>query len=266
MISWWPYVEDRVDHELVEKTARWACVEAIDSGVTTFVDILEGPNSIPGALNIEKKVLEKAGVRGYLTFEACQRQSEENAQLGLKENYDFCKENNLVQGLMSIHTLFTGDEGFVMQAKKMADEIGADIHIHMSESVFEPNWCIDKYGKRTVEVYEDFGFLDENVLASQAVQLTPQEIEIIAKRKTRLVLMPLSNCEVGGGVIPILDYLENDIKVGIGSDGYINNFFEVMRGAFLIHKAYRQDPQVMPADAVYKMATSLGGDVLKEEI
>ena len=36
-----------------------------------------------------------------------------------------------------------------------------------------------------------------------------------------------------------------------------------MRGAFLIHKAYRQDPQVMPADAVYKMATNLGGDVLK---
>ena len=65
-------------------------------------------------------------------------------------------------------------------------KIGVDIHMHMSKSVFEPNWCIDKYGKRTVEVYEDFGFLDENVLASQAVQLTPQEIEIIAKRKTIL--------------------------------------------------------------------------------
>ena len=60
-------------------------------------------------------------------------------------------------------------------------------------------------------------------------------------------------CEVGSRVVLILDYLENDIKVGIGSDGYINNFF----------KAYRQDPQVMPADAVYKMATSLSGDVLK---
>ncbi|AMP20858.1 hypothetical protein AZF37_06460 [endosymbiont 'TC1' of Trimyema compressum] len=74
-----------------------------------------------------RKTLEEAGVRGYLTFEACQRQSEENAQLGLKEDYDFCKDNNkdnsLVQGLMSIHTLFTGDEGFVMQSKKMADEI-----------------------------------------------------------------------------------------------------------------------------------------------
>ena len=34
-------------------------------------------------------------------------------------------------------------------------------------------------------------------------------------------------------------------KVGLGTDGYINNFFEVMRGAFLIHKADRKDPQIM---------------------
>lgn len=266
---WWPYVEDRIDHNMVEKTTRWACVEAIDSGVTTFLDILEGPNSIPGALDIEKKVLEEAGVRGILCFEACQRQSEENAQLGLKENYDFCKANNkddnLVQGIMSIHTLITGDEDFVMGAKKMADELGTDIHMHMSESVFEPNWTMEKYGKRTVEVYEDFGFLDENVLASQGVQLTQKEIDIVAKNKMRIVHMPLSNCEVGGGFAPIPEYLEAGIDVGIGSDGYINNFFEVMRGAFLVHKAHKQDPQVMPADVVYKMATSMGADALKRD-
>lgn len=264
---WWPYVEDRIDHDLVEKTTRWACVEAIDSGVTTFVDILEGPNSIPGALELEKKVIEEAGVRAVLTFEACQRQSEENAQLGLKENYDFCKNNNkddaLVQGIMSIHTLFTGDEKFVMQGKAMADELGTDIHMHMSESVYEPNWCLEKYGKRTVEVYRDFGFLGENVLASQAVQLSPEEIALVKDSGMRLVHMPLSNCEVGGGVAPIPEYLENGITVGIGSDGYVNNFFEVMRGAFLIHKAYKQDPQVMPAESVYKMATSMGADALK---
>lgn len=264
---WWPYVEDRIDHKLVETTTRWACVEAIDSGVTTFLDILEGPNSIPGALNIEKKVLEEAGVRGYLTFEACQRQSEENAEIGLQENYKFCQENNkdnsLVQGLMSIHTLFTCDQEFTMKAKRMAEELGADIHMHMSESVFEPNWCLEHYGKRTVDIYNEYGFLDENVLASQAVQVEPAEIKVLAEKKVRLVHMPLSNCEVGGGVAPIPDYLENGIKVGIGSDGYINNFFEVMRGAFLIHKAYRQTPMVMDAETVYKMATSMGADALK---
>ena len=30
---WWPYVEDRVDHDLARITTRWACVEMIDSGI-----------------------------------------------------------------------------------------------------------------------------------------------------------------------------------------------------------------------------------------
>jgi len=46
--------------------------------------------------------------------------------------------------------------------------------------------------------------------------------------------------------------------VGLGSDGYITDFFEVMRGAFLIHKAHRQDPRVMPASLVWRLATEGG--------
>jgi cytosine/adenosine deaminase-related metal-dependent hydrolase len=38
--------------------------------------------------------------------------------------------------------------------------------------------------------------------------------------------------------------------------------FEVMRGAFLIHKAYRQDPRVMPANEVWRLATEGGAQAL----
>lgn len=263
---WWPYVEDRLDHELVEKTTRWACVEMIKSGITTFMDVLEGPNSIPGALEVERRVVEEAGLRGILTFEACQRMSKENGQLGLKENADFVKKynqpGNLVQGMMSIHTLFTADKEYVVQAKEMARELGCDIHMHLSESVYEPNWTMEKYGKRPVDIYDELGYLGPNVVASQGVQLEPHEIDIIADRGARLVHMPLSNCEVGGGVAPVPDLLAKGIKIGLGTDGYVNSFFEVMRGAFLIHKAYRQDPQVMPAKDVYRMATDLGAEAL----
>ena len=66
--------------------------------------------------------------------------------------------------------------------------------------------------------------------------------------------MPLSNCEVGGGIAPIEKMLEAGMTVGLGTDGYVNNFFEVMRGAFLIHKkGYHKDPQAMPARKVYRM-------------
>jgi 5-methylthioadenosine/S-adenosylhomocysteine deaminase len=263
---WWPYIEDRIHHEQVEITTKWACVELIKSGTTSFLDVLEGPNSVPGALEIEKGIIEKAGLRARLCFEACQRVSEENAQIGLKENADFVRNNNkpgnLVQGLMSIHTLFTGDKDFVKQAAAMAKELDCDIHMHLSESVYEPNWTLDKYGKRPVEIYEELGYLAPNVVASQGVKLTDSELDTVAKRGARLVHMPLSNCEVGGGFAPVPGMLERGIKVGLGSDGFINSFFEVMRGAWLVHKAHHEDPQIMPAKDVYNMATALGAEAI----
>ena len=263
---WWPCVEDRMDPELAGVTTKWACVEMIESGVTSFMDILEGPNAIPGVLNAEKKVVAEAGLRGFLSFEACERMSPENGELGLRENIDFAKAENgpdaLVQGMLSIHTLFTCSREYVKKAKALCNEAGCKMHMHLSESVFEPNWCMEHYGKRTVEVYDELGILDENVLASQLVKVDDNEIAILAKRGVKGVSMPLSNCEVGGGVAPVGKMIDAGMTVGLGTDGYVNNFFEVMRGAFLIHKAYLEDPQAMPAKLVYRMATELGADAL----
>ena len=266
---WWSYVEDRMNHELVAATTKWACVEMIDSGVTSFIDILEGPNSIPHALEIEREIVEEAGLRGKLSFEACERVSKEKAKLGLEENISFIKRHNnkgnLVEGINSIHTLFTCSPEFVTAAKKMSDECGAQIHMHLSESCFEPNWCRDNVGKTPVEIYEELGYLDSNVLASQVVQVSDKELDILAKNNVAAVSMPISNCEVGGGFAPISKMLDRGMTVGLGTDGYVNNFFEVMRGAFLMHKANQQNPQVMPAETVYKMATSMGAKAIKND-
>lgn len=259
---WWPCVEDKLNHELAQVTARWACVEMIESGITAFVDILEGPNSIPGALEAERRVIEEAGLRGRISFEACERVSKENGQLGLKENIDFVKNHNkegeLVQGLNSIHTLFTCSREFIKEAKILSHDNGCMTHMHLSESVYEPDWCEKNYKKTPVEVYQELGYLDENVLASQVVQVSDNELDILAKYKVKVVSMPLSNCEVGGGFAPVTKMLERGMTVGLGTDGYVNNFFEVMRGAFLVHKANQKNPMVMPARTVYEMATSMG--------
>jgi len=226
------------------------------------VDVLEAPNAIPRALEIEREVAQAAGLRAILTFEACQRISAENAALGLRENADFVRAHNRddssVRGMMSIHTLFTCDPDFVRAAKRLALELDCDIHMHLSESVFEPDWCMRRYGKRPVEVYDELGFLDGRVLASQCVQVLPGELDLLAERGVRAVHMPLSNCEVGGGVAPVSDMLRRGMRVGLGSDGYVNNFFEIIRGAFLIPKAHFQSTTVMPAKDVYGMATALG--------
>ena len=266
---WWPYIENRITPELAALTAQWSCAEQLDSGVTTQFDILEAPNAIPGGLEAEAEAIRKVGMRSILTFEACERMGKENGQVGLKENADFIKHHagdDLITGAMSIHTLFTCPPDYVKQGRAMARELGAKFHMHLSESVFEPNWCAEHMdGKRPVLIYDELGCLDKDVIASQVVQVNQEEIDAMGRSGATAVSMPLSNCEVGGGIAPVTELLEAGVQVGLGTDGYINNFFEVMRGAFLIHKANRQDPQAMGARQVYRMATDMGARALGME-
>lgn len=260
---WWPYVEDRLNHDLVRICTALACTEMIKSGVTAFSDILEAPYAIPGALVAEAEVVESAGLRGVLAFEATERAGEKIAALGIDENEEFIRwartrSHGLLDGMMCVHTTFTCSPSYLRKSKKKAQALGAMSEMHLSESRFEPEICKSRYGKLPVEVYREIGFLDGDVLASQCVKVTDEEIEMLSQAGVKISHMPLSNCEVGGGIAPIPSMLERGLTVGIGTDGYITDFFQVMRGTFLIHKAAQESPQVMPARIVFDMATRRG--------
>lgn len=259
---WWPLVENALDHEMIAAATDWVCAEMLRSGITSFYDCLEAPYAIPDALLAQKEVVEQHGMRGILSFEATERVSKANGQLGLQENakfIDLCKkEGGLVQGLMCFHTTFTCSADFIQQAFAMGAEHGVLTHMHCNEGVHEPEYALKYFGKRTLEYYNDLGVTGPGMMASQCVQLSDRERAIIAEKGIKVTHMPLSNCEVGGGIAPVPEQLAAGVTLGLGSDGYINDFFEVMRGAFLIHKAHQQNPQVMPAHEVWYLATEGG--------
>jgi cytosine/adenosine deaminase-related metal-dependent hydrolase len=259
---WWPKVEDRIDHPMLTAAAGWQCAQMIKSGVTSFYDCLEAPNALPGCLEAAARVIEPFGQRAILSFEATGRAGAENAALGLEENERFIRRqksvDSLVRGLMCFHTTFTCDAEMILKAFDLAAGLDCLVHMHCSEGMFEPEQSLIKVGMLPIEFYDSLGVAGPRMLASQCVQLSPKEIALIATRGVRVVHMPLSNCEVGGGIAPIPQLIAAGVTVGLGSDSYIDNFFEVMRGAFLIHKAAQQDPRVMPAALVWQLAT-LGG-------
>ena len=104
------------------------------SGITSFYDCLEAPHALPGALLAQKAIVDKRGLRAILSFEATERVSPHNGQLGLQENaafIDYCqREGGLVQGLMCFHTTFTCSSSFIRQAFAMGRERGVLTHCH----------------------------------------------------------------------------------------------------------------------------------------
>ena len=263
---WWPRVEDRMTHELIAAATDWACLEMIRSGVTTCYDCLEGPHAIPGALEVEAEVVRRRGLRGVLSFEATERVSAENGELGLQENARFidkcAQRGGLVSGLMCFHTTFTCSAGFIQRAFALAAERRARVHMHLSEGTYEPEYCLASFGVRPTAYYDGLGVLGSQVLASQCVQMDASEIEILARRGVHVSHQPLSNCEVGGGFAPVPEMLRAGVNVALGTDGYIDNFFEVMRAAALVPKARLLDPAVMPAHIAWTMATRNGARAL----
>ncbi|MXW95211.1 MAG: amidohydrolase family protein [Acidimicrobiaceae bacterium] len=264
---WWPLVENALDHEMIAAAAAWVTAEMAAGGTTSFFDILEAPNALGGALLAQREAVAGSGLRGVLSFEATERMGEANGQAGLDENVSFIEDcrargagegagrDGRVSGAMCIHTTFTCSEPFIRQAFDAAADLDVFCHAHVNEGVHEGRWCEEHHGVRTLEFYDRIGVASPRFQASQCVQLSPREIDIIAGSGIRVSHMPLSNCEVGGGIAPVLEMLERGVTVGLGSDGYLNDMFAVMRGAFLLHRAATLDPGAISAATVLHMAT-----------
>ncbi|MEL6984179.1 MAG: amidohydrolase family protein, partial [Actinomycetota bacterium] len=242
------------------------------SGTTSFFDILEAPNALGGILMRQKEIVEERGLRGRLSFEATERSGPDIAKRALAENMELIsscpREVNeptrvpLIGGIMSWHTTFTCSPDYISEAFGLAQDHGVMSHAHCNEGVHEGQWAEESHGLRTVELYDKLGIAGPDLIASQCVQLSDRERELLAERDVRISHMPLANCEVGGGIAPIPELADAGATVGLGSDGYINDFYEVMRGAFLLHKGRLQDPGVMSAERVFHMATEGGARAL----
>ncbi len=262
---WWPLVEDRLDQRMIAAASEWVSAEMALSGTTTFFDICEAPHALSGVLDVEAEASKPIGLRSIFSFEATERAGVEIAQMSLEENARFIDEHHndpLVSGMMSWHTVFTCSPQFISQAWGLAQERGVMSHAHCNEGVTEGQWSQKTYGMGTIEFYESLGVASSHFLASQCVQLTERDIAGISQHDIHVSHMPLSNCEVGGGIAPIPELLARGATVGLGSDGYVNDMFHVMRGAFWMNKARLLDPSVLPAHDVLAMASEGGAKAL----
>ena len=108
---WWPLVEDKLDKNMIGAATNLQCANMLRSGVTTFYDCTEAPFALPGVLFTQAEIVRNIGIRGILSFEATERVSKENGQLGLDENKEFIKacqnQGGLLSGMMCFHTSFT---------------------------------------------------------------------------------------------------------------------------------------------------------------
>ena len=257
----WP-VEAKLGREDIYIGAALAAVEMIKSGTTAFADMY-GP-----CMDEVAKVVDESGLRGVLSRGLI---GVADGEKKLQENIELFKEfNNTSEGRVTVmfgpHAIYTCPPEYLIKVANAASELGAEIHIHMNETLDEINGCIKDYGKRPFEVVNETGLFDQGTLAAHCVHLSPEEIEIIKEKNIRVAHNPGSNMKLASGIAPVPELLKEGVVVALGTDGASSNnnldMLEEVRLAALLHKVKTLDPLAIPAAEALRLGTENGAKAL----
>ena len=164
------------------------------------------------------------------------------------------------------HALYTCPPDYLKKVAEKAQALGAEVHIHMSETIGEVEDCMKKYGKRPFAHVASTGLFENGTLAAHCVHLNDEDIDIIKKYHIRVAHNPGSNMKLASGTAPVPRLLAEGVCVALGTDGASSNnnldMLDEIQLAALLHKVNTLDPLAVPALTAIKMGTEYGAQAL----
>jgi len=105
----------------------------------------------------------------------------------------------------------------------LARRHGLRLHTHLAETIDEEEFCLEKFGKRPVELLEDLEWVGDDVWLAHGVHFSPPEVERLGRSRTGVAHCPSSNMRLGAGACPVTELLAAGARVGLGVDGAASN-------------------------------------------
>ena len=156
------------------------------------------------------------------------------------------------------HSTYTDSPENLGQVAAIAKELGARIHLHVSETEVENKDVANRYAKTPTEICRDTGILDVPTLFGHGVHLSDSDLAIAAKNGAAVAHCPGSNLKLGSGLARFNDMRKAGIKVGLGTDSCSSSndldMFSVMRMAAHV-VALRKSPADVDLTAIVRAAT-----------
>ena len=257
----WP-AEAKLKSEDIFWGTQLAIAEMLKSGTTTFADMYFYMPQVAQAV-------AESGIRAVLARGMAGVAP--TADQALVESEQFYNEyNNAADGRITVmigpHAPYTCPPDYLKKVVALARRLGAEIHIHLSETSDEVQNCYKQHRMSPIKLMDELGVLDCGTLAAHCVHVSEDDIAIMKSKAVRVAHNPGSNMKLASGIAPVPQMLEAGLCVSLGTDGAASNnnldMFEELRLAATLHKANTLDPLVIPASQAVEMATSLGAKAL----
>jgi len=161
---------------------------------------------------------------------------------------------------------FSVTSGLMVESAELARRHGLRLHTHLCETVEEQEHCLERFGRRPVEMLDEWGWLGDDVWLAHGIHIDDDEMARLGSAGTGVAHCPSSNARMAAGMCRVTDLRAAGCPVGLGVDGVASNevggLFGEMRQALYTARLRELRPDaLMPADVV-EMGTRGGARCL----
>ena len=281
--------------ERLRTSALFSLVQMLKGGATTIVEITTMAPSRFEVARLEAPILaetaDQLGARIYVShkFQSGRRfrdldgvvkyhWDEAAGRAGLAHAREIVKQLENTSGgrvhtMLFPYTMASCSRELLSEVKQAARELDVPIHTHMSQSLFEYNSVMGRYGKTPVRLLDEIGFLDEQTILTHLLYSTlhpacgfepgdTSDLEIVADRGTTVAHCANVYTRVGDILGSFSRYREMGINVPIGTDTFPQDMIIEMRWTAQACKWKDRDANRGTARDVFNAATIDGAKAL----
>ncbi len=156
---------------------------------------------------------------------------------------------------------FSVTRDLMRRTAELAEKLDVRLHTHLAEDPDEDVFCMETFGCRPIEYFEDVGWGSSRSWVAHCVHPNDDEIGRLAKWGTGVAHCPSSNMLLGVGLCPVHEMRAAGVAVGLGCDGSSStdsaSLWMEARNAMLIGRT-RTGPATMGARDALEIATRGG--------
>ncbi len=149
---------------------------------------------------------------------------------------------------------------------ELAERLDVRLHTHLAEDADEDTYCLETFGRRPVDQFEEVGWLTDRAWVAHCIFPSDTEIARLGAAGVGVAHCPSSNSVLGNTrICPVTDLRAAGVPVGLGCDGSsandIASLWVESRHAMLLARV-RGGPKAASARQVLTMATRDGARCL----
>ena len=270
-----------LEGNMVENATQLALAELLLSGCTTAADHhYVFPQSITDAMDIQAETALNMGVRmtmargsmslgekdGGLPPQSTVQTEDDilaDSERVIKRYHD-ASAGSMLQVALAPCSPFSVTQELMVESAKMAQQHDVMLHTHLAETIDEENFCLQRFGLRTIDYLDSVGWLNNKTWLAHGIHFNDDEITRLGAAGTGICHCPTSNMMLASGMAPVRQLEAAGSPVGLGVDGSASNdgsnmIQEVRQSLYLQRLKY--DAQISHFDA-YRWATSGSAKIL----